>query len=111
MGKRKKEHRKRVSARNAQKEAQKKAVMNHLKELGITPMEALKMMHEGTLKPKDDQVFGPKESLLHSPLHTTSLTQSGPVTTGDGLVAPRTTHVTPYSQAGESETKNPQDKQ
>ena len=111
MGKNRKDRRKKVQARNAQKEAQKRAVLNHLKELGLTPIQALKMMQEGRLKPSDEVVFGPKETELKSPLHSTSLTQSGQVATGDGLVYIQTGYVTPYAAVEEGETKNPQDKQ
>ena len=111
MGKAKKNHRKRVQQRNAQKTSQQKAVMNHLKELGITPMQALQMMQEGRLKPSDEVVFGPKSTELKTPQHLISLTQSGQVATGDGLVDIQTGYATPYASAEEGETKNPQDKQ
>jgi len=110
MGKRKKQHRKRVQQRNAQKANQQKAVLNHLKELGITPAQALQMIQNGELKPNDEVVFGPKETELASPQHTTMLPESQRVASADGLVDVRTGLVTPWSESG-SDNDRPQDTQ
>ena len=110
MGKRAKQHRKRVQQRNAQKTNQQKAVLNHLKELGITPAQALQMIQKGELKPNDQEVFGPKETVLASPQHTTMLSGSQQVASADGLVDFRTRLVTPLSESG-SDNDHPQDTQ
>jgi len=111
MGKNRKAHRKKVRARNAQKKAQQNKVLKYIKDQGMTPQEMLAKIQRGEVKISDDQVFGPKETVLQSPQHTTTLTQSGPVGPSIEMDDTRIKYVTPYSQAGETQTTNPRDTQ
>ena len=77
MGKNRKEHRKKVKARNqrikAEQAKNQKALKEYLNGLGLTPEEALVKLQAGEIKVQDEQVFGPKETIIPEPLHTTRL--------------------------------------
>lgn len=73
MGKNRKEHRKKVKARNqrikAEQAKNQKALKEYLNGLGLTPEEALAKVQAGEIKVQDEQVFGPKETIIPEPLH------------------------------------------
>jgi hypothetical protein len=79
MGKKAKEHRRKVQARNSQSSAKRRAVMNFLQKNNLTPEEAMQKFTTGEFRPTDEQVFGPKETILKSPQHSIAL----PGTLGD----------------------------
>ena len=94
MGKKTKAHRQKVQARNAQKTANKHAVLNYLKQNGLTPGEAFVKLAKGEIQIGDQEVFGPKSTLLKSHPHTTVLagSQHGSVRAlaEDGIPFPHT---------------------
>ena len=94
MGKKDKAHRQKVQARNAQKTANKHAVLNYLKQNGLTPGEAFVKLAKGEIQVTDKEVFGPKSTDLRSHPHTTVLagSQTGSVQASgtDGISYPHT---------------------